>query len=141
MPASARSLAQAVLGAFLVAAGVGHLTVQREEFQAQVPPWLPLDPDFVVVTSGVVEITLGAALLVLWRQPPRAVLGVVVAAFFVAIFPGNIAQFTGQVDAFGLDSDVKRGVRLLFQPVLVLWALWATSSVPVLRARRRRQRA
>lgn len=141
MAFSLRAAAQAVLGLGLLGAGTAHLTVQREEFQAQVPPWLPLDPDFVVLASGVVEIALGAALLVLWRQPPRAVLGLVVAVFFVAVFPGNIAQYTGRVDAFGLDTDAKRAVRLLFQPLYVLWALWATGAAGELRARTRRRNA
>jgi uncharacterized membrane protein len=98
--------------------------VNRIAFQAQVPTWLPLDPDFVVLASGVVEIALGMALLTLWRH--RAYVGMTVALFFVAVFPGNINQFVNGIDAFGLNSDLARGVRLLFQPVLVLWALWST---------------
>lgn len=136
-PHLARRLAQGALGLALLGAGTGHLTAQREEFQAQVPTWVPVDADAVVVASGVVEIGLGAALLASWRQPRRAVVGGVVAAFFVAIFPGNIAQYTEQRDAFGLDTDAKRAVRLIFQPLLVAWALWATGAVGELRARRR----
>jgi hypothetical protein len=83
---------------------------------------------------GGARLSLGAALLAIWKQPARAVVGAVTAAFFVAIFPGNIAQFTGHRDAFGLDTDVKRGVRLLVQPLLVLWALAATDARRVLRA-------
>ena len=88
------------------------------------PPWLPLNSDFVVIASGVVEIVLGAALLLLtrWRVP----VGWVVATFFVLVFPGNISQFVTHADAFGLDSDLARGIRLLFQPLLVIWALWCT---------------
>ncbi|GAB6902383.1 DoxX family protein [Kineosporia succinea] len=120
------TLAQAALGGALVYAGVSHLTVARQEFQAQVPSWFPVDPDLVVVGSGVVEIGLGAALLGTWRQPARSRLGMVAAAFFVAVFPGNIAQYTEHRDAFGLDTDTKRAVRLAFQPLLVAWALRAT---------------
>ena len=128
---SARAVAQAALGAAMVAAGTGHLTFQRQEFQAQVPPWFPADPDLVVLASGVVEIGLGAAMLTVWRQPARRRLGLLLALFFVAVFPGNIAQLTEHRDAFGLDTDTKRGVRLLFQPLLVLWAYWSTRpSVP-----------
>jgi len=123
-----QTLAQAGLGAVLAGAGVGHLTVLREEFQAQVPPWVPLDADFVVLASGAVEIGLGGALLLAWRQPARAAVGAATAAFFVAIFPGNIAQFVEHRDAFGLDTDLARGARLLFQPVLVAWALLATDA-------------
>ena len=129
----ARVAGQALLGAFLVTAGRGHLTNLRQEFRAQVPAWVPLDPDAVVLASGVAELSLGAALLATWKQPFRAVVGLAAAAFFVAIFPGNIAQFTGHRNAFGLDSDVKRAVRLLFQPLLVLWALGATDARRVLR--------
>jgi uncharacterized membrane protein len=100
--------------------------VQRQEFQAQVPPWFPADPDLVVVVSGLVEIGLGAALLTVWRQPWRRRLGLLLALFFLAVFPGNIAQFTEHRDAFGLDTDTKRAVRLLFQPLLMLWAIVAT---------------
>jgi uncharacterized membrane protein len=123
----ARRVSQVALGAFLLSAGVSHLTVSRLEFQAQVPTWLPLDPDFVVISSGIVEILLGLALITLWRFRKRV--GLVVALFFVAIFPGNINQFVNGIDAFGLNSDSARAVRLLFQPVLVLWALWSTEAV------------
>jgi uncharacterized membrane protein len=120
----------------LTFAGVSHLTFQREEFRAQVPPWVPLDTDLVVLASGVVEIALGGGLLSTWIQPRRARLGPLVAAFFVAIFPGNIAQFTERRDAFGLDSDTKRLVRLLLQPALVAWAVWATDARRVLTSAR-----
>ena len=124
---SLRAVNQVALGVVLVSAGVSHLTVSRVEFQAQVPTWLPLDPDFVVVSSGVVEILLGLALITLWRFRKRV--GVLVALFFVAIFPGNISQFVNGIDAFGLNSDSARAVRLLFQPVLVLWAIWSTGAL------------
>ncbi len=123
----ARRVSQVALGAFLMSAGASHLTVSRLEFQAQVPTWLPLDPDFVVISSGIVESLLGLALVTLWRFRKRV--GLVVALFFVAIFPGNINQFVNGIDAFGLNSDSARAVRLLFQPVLVLWALWSTEAV------------
>ncbi len=126
-PGSAvRTVARWLLGVVLVVAGVGHLTTQREEFQAQVPAWVPVDADLVVLVSGVVEIALGLALLALARH--RELVGWVVAAFFVAIFPGNIAQFVEGTDAFGLDTDTARFVRLFFQPLLVAWALWSTGA-------------
>lgn len=130
-----RMFGRLLLGAALVFAGIAHLTTQRLEFQAQVPPWLPLDADFVVLASGVVEIMLGVALLVAPKRA-RPLVGWVVAAFFVAIFPGNIAQWLEGRDAFGLDTDTARFVRLFFQPLLVLWALWATGAWKWWRARR-----
>jgi uncharacterized membrane protein len=121
-----RTAARVLLGAALVYAGTAHLSFARRTFQAQVPPWLPLDADFVVLASGVVEIVLGAALIlaVRWRVP----LGWIAAAFFIAVFPGNISQFVTHTDAFGLDSDRARAIRLLFQPLLVVWALWSTGA-------------
>ena len=122
-----RKLAQIILGAALFAAGSSHLTSNRQEFQAQVPTWLPLDPDFVVIASGIVEIILGISLLTLWRY--RTQVGLTVALFFVLIFPGNINQYVNQIDAFGLNTDRERLIRLLFQPLLIVWALWSTESM------------
>lgn len=129
---------QMTLGALLLFTGTAHLTFARTEFRAQVPPWVPLDDDVVVLASGMVELVLAVALLAAWRQPARGIVGAVTAAFFVAILPGNLAQFTEHRDAFGLDTDAARAVRLLFQPLLVLWALAVTSAIPALRSLRRR---
>ena len=128
-------VARWLLGAALLFAGTGHLTFGRAEFLAQVPPWLPIDADLVVLASGVVEIALGLALL-LTRGRWRVVSGWAAALFFLAIFPGNIAQFTEGRDGFGLDTDLARGIRLLFQPVLVAWALWSTGAWRVWRDHR-----
>ncbi|WP_410810915.1 hypothetical protein [Micromonospora sp. 067-2] len=125
-----RALGQAALGALLLTTGTGHLTTKRREFRAQVPSWLPADPDKVVVASGFVEIALGSALLATWRQPARRLLGTAVAGFFVGVFPGNIAQYVERRDGFGLDTDRKRALRLLGQPALVAWALAATRDRP-----------
>jgi uncharacterized membrane protein len=119
----------------MAGAGLGHLTVQREAFQAQVPPWVPVDADLVVVLSGIAEIGLGVALLVSWKQPRRAIVGATLAAFYVAVFPGNVAQYTEHRDAFGLDTDAKRLLRLFFQPLLIAWALAATDAPRVWRSR------
>jgi len=116
------TVARILLGLAMVGAGVGHLTTQREEFRAQVPSWFPIDEDLTVLGSGVVEIGLGAAFVALPRR--KRLVGGLLAAFFVVIFPGNVAQYVEGVDAFGLDTDRKRLVRLFFQPVLVLWALF-----------------
>jgi uncharacterized membrane protein len=135
MTSLARTIARIALGSFLLLAGVSHLTVNREAFQAQVPEWLPLDDDFVVLASGVVEIALGGALVALPRR--KVAVGWVVAAFFVAIFPGNISQLATRTNSFGLDSDLSRSIRLVFQPVLVAWALWSTSAFKAWRESRK----
>ena len=132
-----RLVARLLLGSALIFAGTGHLSFARKEFQAQVPTWVPLDADFVVIASGVVEIALGLGLLIPQIAP---IAGLLAAAFFIAIFPGNISQHVTGTDAFGLDTDQARLTRLLFQPVLVLWALWSSGGWRWLRARLKRVR-
>ncbi len=122
-----QDLARVLLGAFLTFAGTSHLTFAREDFQAQVPDWIPLDKDLTVALSGGVEISLGLALM-LWARG-RKLTGIVAAMFFAAVFPGNISQYTHHRNAFGLDTDNKRFVRLFFQPVLIAWALYASTAV------------
>jgi glutathione peroxidase-family protein/uncharacterized membrane protein len=119
-----------ILGSFMALAGIAHMTFQRAEFQAQVPRWLPTNSsfmDFVVLSSGVVEIALGLSMIFLFRHKVKV--GIALAIFYVLIFPGNISQYTNHIDAFGLDTDQKRLIRLFFQPVLVLWALWSTGAL------------
>ena len=128
-----RNAAQLLLGAALAYAGTTHLTTNRTEFQAQVPNWVPLSADFVVIASGIVEIALGLSLALLWKY--RTQIGLATATFFIAIFPGNISQYVNHIDAFGLDTDRARAIRLLFQPLLVIWALWSTGAWRRYRAR------
>ena len=116
-----KKVLQIFLGITLIYTGSLHLTSRRQEFQAQVPPWLGLDPDFVVLASGFVELGLGFALVTLWKF--REEVGLATALFFIIIFPGNLQQYFDGINAFGLDTDGKRAIRLLFQPLLVFWAL------------------
>ncbi|KTR04247.1 DoxX family protein [Curtobacterium luteum] len=120
-----RSFLRVLLGLFLVFAGVSHLTFAREDFRAQVPESLPLDTDAVVLGSGVAEISLGSALLLAPRSARRRV-GTIAAWFFVAVFPGNVAQWLNRRSAFGLDTDAERIGRLFGQPLLIAAALWST---------------
>jgi uncharacterized membrane protein len=121
-----RNTVRMLLGLFLILAGIGHLTFSRLAFRAQVPPWLPMNPDLVVVLSGIVEILLGASLIFLVKQ--RIQLGWIVAVFFILVLPGNIAQLTEHRNSFGLDTDLKRWIRLPFQFVLIFLALWSTGA-------------
>jgi uncharacterized membrane protein len=127
-------IARLALGAALTFAGISHLVGSRTEFQAQVPDWVGIDKDVVVILSGIVEIVLGVALLVVRKH--RALLGLAVGLFFIAVFPGNISQYIDGHDAFGLNSDAARRNRLFFQPVLVAWAWWSTGALSLLRRRR-----
>jgi uncharacterized membrane protein len=122
-----QNIARIILGLFMVLAAAGHLSFQRSEFQAQVPNWIPLSKDLVVILSGVVEIALGLA-MIFWTSE-KIWVGVALATFYVLIFPGNIAQYTGHINAFGLNTDRARLIRLFFQPVLILLALWSTGAL------------
>ena len=123
---TAQNVGRIILGLFILTTGIGHLTFQRVEFLAQVPPWLPFSPDFVVLASGIVEILLGISMLFLTKQ--RTTVGWLLAIFFILVFPGNIAQLMEHRDAFGFDSDFKRWLRLPMQPVLIFLALWSTGA-------------
>jgi len=129
-----RNVLQVTLGAALGYAGITHLTTNRTEFQAQVPTILASQADFVVIASGVVEVLLGLSLIFLFKH--RTHIGWITAAFFVAIFPGNISQYLNGTDAFGLNTDQARATRLLFQPLLVIWALWSTGAWKSYRAKK-----
>jgi uncharacterized membrane protein len=131
-----KTLARLALGVALTGAGISHLGAARETFRAQVPTWLPLDPDFVVLASGIVEILLGLWLISGFRAP---IAGTVTALFFIAIFPGNISQWLTQTDAFGLNTDEARFIRLFFQPLLVIWALTSTGAITWLKSLREKK--
>ena len=122
-----KTIARIGLGGILIFAGVSHLTFARKDFQAQVPDWVPLDIDDTVLYSGVAEIALGSS-LVLTNEEYQETIGKIAAAFFIAVFPGNISQYVNRRSAFGLDTDEKRLTRLFFQPLLVLWALKSTEN-------------
>ena len=116
-----------VLGVFMAFAGITHLTIKRREFQAQVPNWVPISKDLVVILSGIAEIVLGVAMI--FAIPSKVVAGTALAIFYVLIFPGNISQYLNKRDAFGLNSDTARFIRLFFQPVLIFWALWSSDAL------------
>lgn len=125
-----QNIVRIILGLFMIMAAIGHLTFQRAEFQAQVPDWVPLSKDLVVILSGIVEIILGLGMVFLTKYKVKV--GIALAVFYVLIFPGNIAQYINGTSAFGLDTDQARLIRLFFQPVLIFLALWSTGAFKVL---------
>lgn len=126
MPTWTRTGLRLALAAFLGVAGIGHF-VATETFFAQVPDGLP-NPEAIVLVSGVVELALALALVAL---PGRRVeVGRAVALLFVVVFPGNVAQAVGGIDAFGLDTPTSRWVRVALHPLLLVWAFAATDSWP-----------
>jgi len=129
-----QNIMRVVLGAFMILAAFGHFTFQRADFQAQVPNWIPIQKDMVVLLSGAAEISLGIAMIFWTSQKVKA--GIMLAIFYLLIFPGNIAQYLNGTAAFGLDTDRARLIRLFFQPVLIVWALWSTGVFRYLKARK-----
>jgi uncharacterized membrane protein len=123
-----------LLGLFMITAAMGHFTFQRTDFQAQVPNWVPIDKDLVVILSGIVEMAMGLALIFLTRY--KVQIGIILVLFYVLVFPGNIAQYLNGTNALGMNTDQARLIRLFFQPVLILWALWCTGGLGVLFKRR-----
>lgn len=119
-----------LLGIFMVTAAIGHFTFQRADFQAQVPNWVPLNKDLVVILSGIVEIVLGLSMVLLTKY--KVQVGITLAIFYVLVFPGNIAQYLNGTNAFGLDTDQARLMRLFFQPVLVVLTLWSTGALTII---------
>jgi uncharacterized membrane protein len=135
-----KNIMRVILALFMILAGIGHLTFNRNEFQAQVPRWLTNNQvviDFVVIASGIIEFAIGIAILFVFKH--RIKLGIALALFFIIIFPGNLSQYTNNINAFGLDTDKKRFIRLFFQPILVLWALYSTGAISYLFKRKTRR--
>lgn len=122
-----------LLGIFMITAAIGHFTFQRDDFQAQVPNWIPLDKDLVVILSGIVEIALGLSMIFLTKF--KVQVGIALALFYVSVFPGNIAQYLNGTSAFGLDTDRLRLIRLFFQPVLIFVTLWSSGAISFFRKR------
>ena len=122
-----QNIARIVLGFLMAFAAIGHLTFDRQEFQAQVPDWIPIGKDAVVIISGIFELALGLG-MIFWSKQ-KVIIGLSLAIFYILIFPGNIAQYVNRTNAFGLDTDRARLIRLFFQPVLVLWSLWSSGAL------------
>ncbi|HMG93240.1 MAG TPA: hypothetical protein VK589_24455 [Chryseolinea sp.] len=127
---TAQNIFRILLGAIMVYAAIGHFTFRRKSFQGQVPDWVPMKKDTVVILSGVAELVLGMAMIFAFRD--KVWVGIALAVFYVLIFPGNIAQYLNRNNAFGLKTDKARFIRLFFQPVLILWALWSTGALEYL---------
>ncbi len=125
-----QNIARVALGSLMLLAALGHFSFQRQEFQAQVPDWMPLSKDLVVILSGMVEMALGLAMIFLIRY--KVWVGLTLALFYLLIFPGNIAQYLNGTDAFGLNTDRARLLRLFFQPLLIWWALWSSGALNVI---------
>lgn len=117
-----RMIALVLFAVFFVFAGIAHFT-QGEGFAAMLPEWMPFRLGIIYVT-GILEILL--ALLLLWPKT-RKQAGFWTAVYLVAIFPANIYAAIAGIPAPGSEeaNQTLLWVRLLFQPLLILWVWWA----------------
>jgi len=125
-----QNILRVTLGLIMIYIGIAHLYFRRIEFQAQVPRWLTSDESFVdmiVLISGYIEIIFGV--LMVWGGKFKAKTGLVLGVFYVLVFPGNINQYIHELDGLRMYSNNERFLRLLFQPVLIFWALWSTNAL------------
>lgn len=122
-----RTIARCILAVALGAVGVMHF-VQTRGFRVVVPDWATrvsgMDKETIVVASGAAEIALAAGLVALPSERRR--IGWATAAFFAAVFPGNVHQWLTRRSTPGLHTDALRFGRLFLQPALMAWAIWAT---------------
>jgi len=122
----AQATVRILLGILLIFIGIGNLTFMRTSFLTQVPNWIPMHPDMVVLLFGVVEIILGASLLFIFEQ--RTTVGWIVALFLIAVFLGNIAQLANHTYTFGLNSGLLLWLGLPFQTLLIALVMWSTEA-------------
>ncbi|MCC5968672.1 MAG: hypothetical protein JJU15_01850 [Pararhodobacter sp.] len=105
----------------LLVVGLDHL-VTPERYLAMIEGFLPA-PQFIVALTGLCEIAGAIGLLF---PATRRIAGLALAAYFVAVFPANIANAIGGLNVAGLpQSPWYFWVRLAFQPLFVWWALVA----------------
>ena len=124
-----RRVARWLLVAFYAVAGIAHLIV-TDAMVRITPAWVPF-PSAVVVATGLCELAGAAGLLTTrWRRAA----GWSLALYAVCVFPANIRHaFLDLGSHTGLGWSY-HGPRLLLQPLIVWWALWASGAV------RRRER-
>ena len=119
---SARRAALLGMATAMVFAGAAHWLMPTP-FVQHLPPWVPAAEALVLVT-GVIEVGLGAALLL--RQPWRRRAGLALAAYLVAVFPANVYVAVADVAVDGQPGGWYPWLRLPFQVLFIAWALWST---------------
>ncbi|MEK6278331.1 MAG: DoxX family protein [Actinomycetota bacterium] len=116
---------QKLLAAFFVFAGAMHF-LRRSDYEAIVPPYVPRHREAVTV-SGVAEIAGGLAVI---APSTRRFAGPWLVALLAAVFPANLQMAVNPKQVKGLElGRIPRWalwVRLLLQPLMMLWAWRAT---------------
>lgn len=109
------------LSAALLLIGLDHwLTPTR--YLAMMPPYLPLHEPLVLFT-GACEVA--GAMGLLWPRT-RGLAGIMLAIYFVCVFPANLHNALHGLNTQGLPSaGWYYWARLPFQPLIILWTLYA----------------
>ncbi len=116
-----RWIVRGVLAAAYVIAGAAHL-LSPGGFLAITPTWVPA-PATVIAATGVCELAGAVGLL---TRRFRWWAGVMLALYAVCVFPANIHHALAHVAIGGTTLGWGyHAPRLLLQPVLVWWALYA----------------
>lgn len=119
-----RLVARLLLIAFYGVAGIGHL-LATDAMVRIVPDWVPF-PHAVVIATGLCELA-GAIGLMTVRF--RRAAGWALAAYAVCVFPANIKQMIHDLSTGTGLSIWYHGPRMIAQPVIVWWALWASGVI------------
>ena len=115
-----RTLFRWLLAAIFAFVGVVHLA-QPGIFLPIVPDWVPM-PRLTIEATGACELAGAAGLL---TRRARRLAGVMLALYAVCVFPANIKHAIDDVPVNGVHLGLWYHVpRLLFQPVIVWWALF-----------------
>jgi uncharacterized membrane protein len=109
----------------LVFTGVDHL-VTPARYLPMMPGVVPF-PAEVVSLTGLCEIAGAIALLV---PRSRRLAGIMLAIYFVCVFPANIKNAIDGLSVEGLPSATwYYWVRLMSQPLVIWWSLYASTVV------------
>ncbi|RDE05105.1 DoxX family protein [Sphingomonas aracearum] len=120
-----RRIARWLLMGFYAIAGIAHLLV-APAMVSIMPHWVPT-PHLVVLVTGLCELA-GVVGLATRRWRVAAAWGL--AAYAVCVFPANVQH---AIRDLGTGTGLPiwyHGPRLLLQPAIVWWALWAGGAWP-----------
>ena len=117
-----RTLLRWLLALAYIGAGVAHIRSPAGFLQIT-PSWIPW-PQTIIFATGLCEIAGGIALAVVPRL--RAAAGIALALYALCVFPANINHAMNDIAIGGRHlSWWYHGPRLILQPVILWWALWA----------------
>ncbi len=93
-----------------------------------IPKFLPY-PGFIVYFTGIIEVILAIGLI---SHRSRRLSGILIALFFIAVFPANVVKMMGDIEIQGtFNSPVMSWIRLLFQPIFIVWALYSSQWIKI----------